>query len=117
MLISQSDIFDVPQTKDTILEIREGSTTGRILSFKNLRDQVLRVEIHKSDDGGTTWTVMEQPIVLGPAGSELEEQMKDIDAEGFLKIQASGGRGNGDMAIVFVRTCPNQPAVWSGPRI
>lgn len=117
MLISQSGIFDVPQTQDTILEIRETNTIGRILSFKNLREQVLRVEIHKSDDGGATWAVMEQPIVLEPAGSESEEQMRDIDAEGFLKIQASGGRGNEDMAIVFVRTCQSQPAVWSGPRI
>jgi len=114
MLISQSDIFDVPQTQDTILEIRETNTIGRILSFKNLRGQVLRVEIHKSDDGGTTWTMMDQPMVLGPAGSESEEQMKDIDAEGFLRIQAAGGCGNEDLCLSFTRRCGQGSAVWPG---
>jgi len=114
MLITQTDIFDVPASLSTVVNIRENNSLERSLFFDNKSSATLSIQIETSADGGTTWSLVGTAFSL-TAGSQT---VKEIAASypNQLRIRASGGGDDRDLYIGYARLFSNTSS-WTNPTL
>jgi len=114
MLVTQTDILDVPATLSTILTLRENNSWARSLFFENRYSASISIEISHSSDGGATWTVWDVAFSL-TAGSKIA---KEIGAAygNILRIRASGGGDDRDLYIGYARMFASTNT-WTDPTL
>lgn len=114
MMVTQSQLFDVPVSLSTIITIREGNTYARSLYFKNQSSSVLAINIEHSSDGGATWTLVGTAFSLAAAAIAV----KEITAaySNILRIRASGGGDDRDLFVAYARMF-DDGATWTDPTL
>jgi len=114
MLICQSDVFDIPASLTTVLNIRENNAYQRSLYFKNLLgSDTLAFQIETSADGGSTWTLIDTAFSLA-AGAIV---VKEITASNILRVRASGGGTDRDVYIAYARIIADDDHEWVSPAL
>ena len=113
MVVTQSDLLDVPASQGTVLTIREGSSYQRTFCFTNRSAVTLAIQIEESLDGGATWSVIGTAFSLG-AGLLV---VKEIPATstGILRVRASGGGNDRDLDVTYFRCFDDGGHVWTNP--
>jgi hypothetical protein len=114
VLVTQSDVFDIPMSLSVVLNIRENNTYQRSLYFKNLLGaDTLAFQIETSADGGSTWTLIDTAFSV--AGGEIV--VKEITAPNILRVRASGGGNDRDAYIAYARFIEDEDHEWVTPAI
>ena len=113
MLVSQSDIFDVPAAQATVLTIREVASRQRTLFFENLTTaDTLTILVEYSTDGGSTWMMAVTSFDLDPGEIEVKNVLAAYT--GILRVRASGGGEDRDLSIGYSRTF-GHTVTWTNP--
>ena len=113
MLVTQSDVFDVPISLSTILTIRENNTYERSLYFKNLTASDISIQIETSADGGSTWSLVDSAFTLSANTIEV----KQIEVTNILRLRASGGGDDRDIYLAYARIFNDANREWVRPLI
>lgn len=113
MLVTQSDVLDVPVSLSTILTMRESSTYQRSLFLRNLSASTLGIQIESSLDGGTTWALVGTAFSL--AAGELIVKEVAASVTGILRIRASGGGDDRDLEVAYARIFDDTGHTWVAP--
>ena len=118
MLVTRTEIVDVPNAVNTVLQIRETSSYQRTLYFENRDDSAtISVVIQKSTDG-STWTNVGVSFDLSPAGGGTEIATKNVTDTNQLRIRASGGADDQELSVGCVTYYSDTaPIVWVSPII
>jgi len=113
MVISSTDVFDVPVALDTILNVRENSSWQRSLFIKNLSSSDLAIQLETSTDGGSSWSLIGTAFTL--AAGEIT--VKEIPAENpnIFRVRASGGGDDRDLHITYARIFDDNQHNWVMP--
>jgi len=115
MLVTQTEVFNVPAALDTILQLREVNSYQRTFYFKNLSDSTLTLVIQESDDGGNTWEDLVSAFTVGAAGAGSDVEVKNVTSSNILRVQASGGGNDRDLYISSARFYLDSNHVWARP--
>lgn len=113
MLVTQSDVFDIPISLATVLTIRENNTYQRSLYFSNLTAADISMQIETSADGGTTWSLVEPAFTLSANTIEVRE----IEAANILRLRASGGGDDRDIYLAYSRIFKDSNREWVSPLV
>lgn len=113
MLVTQSNVIDVPTALSTIVQIQENNAYQRSLFFKNLSSSSIAIQIETSADSGETWSLVESAFSL--AGGAIIA--KEITALNILRIRASGGGDDRDLYVAYARMFDDSDNIWQKPLI
>lgn len=111
MLVTQSNVIDVPIALSTIVQIQENNAYQRSLYFKNLTTSTIAIQIETSADSGETWSLIEAAFSLA-AGTIA---VKEIDSLNILRIRASGGGDDRDLYVAYARMFDDSDNIWQKP--
>lgn len=114
MIAVQSRVFDVASGLSTVLSIRERNSYSVVLFFRNRGDLELSLQIEESADGGSTWSLVDTAFTLAAAGEDGDVAVKLVASDDILRVRGSGGGGDRDLEIAFVRDV-NESATWTAP--
>lgn len=117
MIVSQTEVIDVPASLATVLQDREVSSYQRTFFFRNLSDSTITLVIHESDDGGNSWDTVDTSFTLGPAGAGEDVEVKNVTSSNILRVQASGGGADRDLYLGLVRIYLDSTKVWTRPTL
>ena len=114
MLITQSDIMDVPASLSTIVTLRENNSWGRSLYFENKYSASLSIQIETSGDGGATWALIGTAFALAAAAKIVKEVTAAYP--NILRVRASGGGEDRDLYIGYARMFATTNT-WTDPTL
>jgi hypothetical protein len=114
MMVTQSQLFDVPTALSTIVTIREGNTYARSLYFKNQSSGTLAIQIEHSSDGGATWALVGTAFSLATGVIVVKEVAATY--ANILRIRSSGGGDDRDLFIAYARMF-DDGATWTDPTL
>lgn len=113
MLVTQSNVIDVPISLATIVQIQENNAYQRSLYFKNLTTSSIAIQIETSADSGETWSLVEPSFSLA-AGTIA---VKEVSSLNILRIRASGGGDDRDLYVAYARMFDDSDNIWQKPLI
>jgi len=114
MLITQTDILDVPSTLSTIVTLRENNSWGRSLYFENRYSASLSIQIETSADGGSTWSLVGTAFALA-AGDKIAKEVSAVYPN-ILRVRASGGGEDRDLYLGYSRMFATT-GTWTDPTL
>ncbi len=127
MIISQSDVFDVPVTGSlassysALVFIREVNDFNRVFLFRNLSTTGLIIQIQENDGSG--WTDVGSSITLGIRGSGSEVYGVTVESNHILRIVGKGGASDKELEVCYVRVVVDENGldddinVWTSPAV
>jgi hypothetical protein len=116
MINLRTDVLNVPSAEADIVVLREANAVPRTFAFRNLSASPLTLKIKRSTDGGVTWDLVDDAIILAAVGTAGDKQVRFVDDANILKVVGSGG-GTGiniELALTSVHTSATN---WVSPTI
>ena len=120
MICTQTEVIDIPASLATILTIRESGIAMRTLSLENLSASELAISLEESADGGANWSLLEPAFTLGVKGSATGVLVKYTDSTNILRVRASGGGDDRDLALTYMRAVEDTSGTgrtWTRPSL
>jgi len=114
MIITSSDVLDVPVALATVLTIREANSYARSVFLHNLTSgSDLAMELQYSNDGGTSWSIIDTAFTLA-AGELITKEIESTYGQ-ILRLRASGGGDDRDLHITYARIFDDNQHNWVMP--